>query len=588
MKFKAHLVFCRMIFLLLVLCAVRAGAEEVPRDQALRVELLADFDAGKTSKLLDLTKKENRDLLRSELVAAGLTSEQYPRLYQIVDAADGNSLEACEALHHFGKHGVIPFHEVVEIHGKENTADPGDQVYSASALSSMPNIHDVLLTVLTLGLYDEKGKLIPCSGKCKPVQAVQDYGHQPVIQLRLSPRSSSATRATAQGTFLYVLRAGSKQIPCAGVYMAAAESGMNVTFLKQASPADINHDGVIRLCLSRTTENRKDCDEYYPEASIKGMAFQVFGYAEYSEDIEMKDGKPQVKGNVWIARKEGGGFCPAFDGKKSFSDFATVTNAKRLEWKIPRQDFGDGSSCIHEHDPLLYYLQLGVKLKNIDQLQWVYVTNDPKAQASSNLYKIPANMHFVWGCLRKGTQVTLKDGKTTKAIELLKVGDQIRNHKGEIVDVAQRIEGNEAKPLVCIEDDKGHKLCLTDGHPVLTATGPKLAKRLVKGESIVTEKGTALITKIEHVSTTEKVYNLLLGFPHDQEGQHKDDETTLLANGIAVGDARMQKQHGILDRRQKGTVLERLPKDWHKDYESWCKESGACSGAVGMEASHVR
>ncbi len=156
--------------------------------------------------------------------------------------------------------------------------------------------------------------------------------------------------------------------------------------------------------------------------------------------------------------------------------------------------------------------------------------------------KIPV-IYFVWGCLPEGTPVRMADG-SLKPIEQIQVEEQvIAGADGRTLTVADTFWGQEEDPLVVIEDDSGRVLEATRTHPIVTARGVMLAKQVAVGDVLTTEDGSSTVVSVAEGATGAKVWNLALGVSGEAVAE---DDTTLFANGILVGDNRMQ---GTYERR---------------------------------------
>jgi hypothetical protein len=564
-----------------------AAAEEPAGDAAaLRRAVLEGFEPGQTSRLLDLTQEVHRRYVAIELAEAGLSAEAYPALHAAVAKAATQPAAFCRAFYDYKTRGVVPFHEV-ELDAREGAPADDDQEFEAVALLSLPEELGVRTSTLTLGFYDDDGEHLPCDD-CAPVAVLQDYGRQPELELELQPRLAATRKATALGTFLYVVPDGANEALCAGVHRMSFKPNPPVQTVINLAPADRNNDHSIRICLNRYPNQYKDCDEYHPENTINDIVFDVRGYVRYKKPVQLAGGKPVgVQGDVWILRRDGGGACPALVGRTPFG--LSVSNDRlRVSWDIPRERFGDGSRCIHQQDRITYHLQLGLRVEGETEPVWAYVTNRAGASRTNYRDTIPEDMYFLWGCLKEGTTVTLANG-TTRRIEQLAVHDLVRTHLGRTLEVVETTSGTETEPLVCIRAGAGQpQLCLTGGHPVMTPRGPVLARELTAGSQVLTAAGPVPLTRVDRVRHSGKVHNVRLGIPRDQQRRLDPNETTLFAHGIAVGDLRMQTELGRIDRARHGTVIERLPPHWLRDYWSWCRRTGTCGQAAGDHAPAAR
>jgi hypothetical protein len=189
---------------------------------------------------------------------------------------------------------------------------------------------------------------------------------------------------------------------------------------------------------------------------------------------------------------------------------------------------------------------------------------------------ITPNIFFRNSCMAEGTRVKLADGTVTM-VEQVKTGDQvIANAQGTVLTVTDVARGNEVKPLVRLRDNAGHDVTLTEMHPVIKSTGEVVAaKNLKVKDRVQTDSGTATLTSITAVSAEkQRVFNLRLGTDQELLKVAKNGRT-LFAGGFLVGDLSMQD---VLQQPKDGpqlSLLERLPKAWHKDFKNGIKPAVA-------------
>lgn len=167
-------------------------------------------------------------------------------------------------------------------------------------------------------------------------------------------------------------------------------------------------------------------------------------------------------------------------------------------------------------------------------------------------------MQIWWGCLAAGTKVTLENGQQL-AIESLTVGQKVRSDEhGRALTVVGMSEGAERKPMVRVVDDRGNIATMTSTHAMPLGNGQVVqAQALQVGDRIETQSGAATVMAVERPEYESAVYNLTLGTPEELEAVGPEG-TTLFADGIRVGDARMQ---GHLTERIQSEELSSRGKD---------------------------
>jgi hypothetical protein len=174
-------------------------------------------------------------------------------------------------------------------------------------------------------------------------------------------------------------------------------------------------------------------------------------------------------------------------------------------------------------------------------------------------------MYFAYGCVAKGTHITLAD-LTSKPVEEIVAGDVILAN-GMTMAVANISTGKEAIPMYRITDSLGHSLLLTEKHPVLTKQGTLWASELSTGNIIFTEQGEATIVEIDTEEYDDSVHNLKLEVVDGSTILPNANSNAFFANGILVGDLRMQNE--MNDKEIETSVEEKLrnmPSRWREDY----------------------
>lgn len=150
------------------------------------------------------------------------------------------------------------------------------------------------------------------------------------------------------------------------------------------------------------------------------------------------------------------------------------------------------------------------------------------------------SMQVVKSCIAAGSQVRLASGQTLP-IETITSGQVLQSDgAGQVLTVTDRTIGSEDIPMVRILDAEGHSLLLTEGHAVPTASRGLLeAGDLTPSDLLFTEDGITAIISVSSEWFDGTVHNLTLGNERELKGLDPD-RTTMVVNGIVVGDERMQ------------------------------------------------
>lgn len=200
------------------------------------------------------------------------------------------------------------------------------------------------------------------------------------------------------------------------------------------------------------------------------------------------------------------------------------------------------------------------------------LTSPSYTVAGHSVYPVP-QIDILYGCLAAGTKIRMADGSEMPVEQFDGGGREtvLVGHGRTPTPVSGTVKGLEEIPIVVIEDDGGHKLRLTQQHPVPTPGGVVLARHLQPGTEVYTEVGKATLVSVERESYDGEVWNLKIGTPEEAAL----GLTTVYANGILVGDLNMQQHFGELDRqRRSGNPLDDLPAEWHQDYLNWVAPTG--------------
>lgn len=289
-------------------------------------------------------------------------------------------------------------------------------------------------------------------------------------------------------------------------------------------------DGMITVCLNRSwLYDAYDC-EYAMEGTGGNIIFPFKGEMEFDGDIT------KIK-KAWLEMSlaNNGGACrPQLDFLSYIKQ--DVSRPGFITWDIPKASFG--KNCFsHQADVNINInVQVDINLDgtNISGLGTI------SSQTDNGNATIP-EIQFASSCLAAGTQIRLSDGQL-EAVEQLDQTDRVlADTDGLQLSIMDLSLGVEDVPMIRLEDSLGHSLLLTEGHPVVTLDGLKRADALTLGDMVRTEAGAALLTKVSYERYDGTVHNLKLGSSAERRLIGNED-TTFFANGILVGDGRLQAE----------------------------------------------
>jgi len=196
---------------------------------------------------------------------------------------------------------------------------------------------------------------------------------------------------------------------------------------------------------------------------------------------------------------------------------------------------------------------------NVCSLDW-------PEQPSVNCVQI-LDLQFWWHCLAEGSEVTLADGSTLP-IERVDNTMRVRTANGGTFGVEATTRGLHKPDVLRLSTDGGHSLVLTVGHPVATPDGLRRAADLAEGDQVLTQDGTATVTGVESIESTQVFANLKLIDEHDRERGLAGAVGTFIANGIVVGDFEAMTALHERNVHSLEYMLARLPERYHTDYAS--------------------
>ncbi len=353
-----------------------------------------------------------------------------------------------------------------------------------------------------------------------------------------------------------------------------------------------SHDpSFVKIGLNRTTNQGQDCDYNftnivrdsntgYPDCAIP-IKGEVIFYSAIKTPLA-----DNITGGIYIVKQEEGGAVgmnsDIVNYEGNFASYFKVLNPNDggniLQW-----DFGgtgyDGGARFNQNPwskntPLVMNMSFTVHTEssNANGIS-IYINNDPVTPTSPINKAHVAPIQFAWGCLVAGTKITMANGRT-KMVEKVNVGDLVKaDLSGRVLKVQDTIWGMEKDPVVVINTDDKLDVAVTEDHPMITPDGVKLAKNLKVGDILSSSDGISVVTKASRVKYKGKVYNFNLVNPDGSNNPPiGNDNTTIFANGLLVGDNAMQRYFTKVERKKVGTILQRLPKEWHQDYLNHLKE----------------
>jgi hypothetical protein len=559
------------------------GAKSTVQEDLLHVKRLVKDGIPLT---LNLADEAQRRFLHGQLTAAGLIAED--RGLDLADALNEMAVAHAEQepsqkltlLQMEGEYGTWHPDAMITYLHKES-----DNRYRAGALYSIAGtIHATLMLQLFDAAWQPIGELAVADDWLEnhltlSAEGQSDTPGVSAVFTYFYHAREDATRGTAQVIFKHL---GDVPDPTfAGINPSRAANS--------TSTCEDGDSDCIRVC-DQASRSGQNCD-YMTQVSSTSRQLQVSGTVSFASNVSELVETDNIVATQTLSLSTGDACqtsittdqvsttCPPTD-----SAFAFGISGTEVCWDDGSSIFNTSDSCwatSNTKQTNYYNLQFTAVLADADGTQVpVAVTSvddappiDECNEDDSATCQIPP-IYFVWGCLPAATPVRMADG-SLKPIEEVQVEEQVlADASGRTLTVVDTIWGTEEEPLVVIEDDRGNRLKATNTHPIVTARGVMLAKQVAVGDVLTTENGPSKVVAIGQETTDAKVWNLNLGGDGETV---TNDNTTLFANGILVGDNRMQ---GRYERRYEtsGGAIDEIPKQWQRDYKQWLERQKSEAG----------
>lgn len=564
----ARIFLSGLLALFLILYAGQYSQAQVPRltvaDRS-DIQYVLGRSKNGAGTALDLSDPVQNRFLKKQLELAGFTRKLRPQLFRSLQQSLSRPRNPRRKQQVISVTGPQALNIITDVKTNDQ------QSFIADALSSV--YEGTSVTTLTLGLYDQYGNLLG------PVQGNQQFNEGTDLTVSAAgdfqkPPPPAGQPVTAIATYFYE----KDGVPFSGTYTST--SNYYPLGITSTAPNVINDPNQINICLNRqgiptgcdyACSVGYNCTQTANSCNPPNVIFPVIGQVVFNGNIDPiqydQQGNPtNAFSRITVAFTAAGGGCTQEEPTNFFKDANTKINGNILSWNLNPAQFG--LACYPESSPAAYSFSVYVSINGSPV--YAYINNTGGTPAKNTLVIKPTT---IWvGCLAKGTRI-LMDDKSERAIETFNARERIASSpEGTILTVANTLVGIEKKPMIRILTERGQSLLLTDAHPVVTTKGVRLARRLAIGDRVLTVNGEARIASIDSVLFDGSVWNLDVGVPEDKINITKEN-TTFFANGILVGDSKMQDYWDVMDRQARKSVLESIPRRWHQDYLNWMKES---------------
>lgn len=271
-----------------------------------------------------------------------------------------------------------------------------------------------------------------------------------------------------------------------------------------------------------------------------------------------------------IRTRAGGDPVTPFGNYNIFTSPNTRINGNNISWDLDWLKFNQVN---FESGEWIYYVFKVIL--NVDGKSIVaFITNAPKEiepdQRFLNTVQLKP-MRIVYGCLAGDSKILMQDG-SEKSISAIDIGEIVLSKNNKPLTVEAVTRGQEQHYLeINVRNSAGQTRNITAslGHPFITPSGVVIARELTPSSKLITLDGESEIISIVQLQGDLNVYNLQLS---SADGHYTDN--TLYANGILVGDIQMQRVYEDEYHQRPANVLNKLPKEWHQDYQNHLNKAG--------------
>ena len=449
---------------------------------------------------------------------------------------------------------------VVSGYGAATTTEEN---FSVSALSSTPGGSDQ--TRLTIQLFDDSYNAVGPLGQHTEFAQGENTQVQTVGSFSTPTQPAEKREVITSGTYNYQPYGGATQHGYMTQASATVPESISTLNPKKNGGTEV---GQIRVCLNRSGS---DCDITESSGSQQNVKFPIQGSITYFDEIQTPFDNNNSFNSIIITKEQSGGGClmSAAQSATFFTNATVSADKKTLSWDLSPAQFGP--ACFNQADTVIYSftVQVTVGAGNNARPVFAYVTNASDAVEDLNTAKIMP-IQFRWGCLAGESLITVKRGETFELVMLkdVRIGDIVlANARGDLVEVVANTIGTEPVPMLRISTADGRSVLVTNGHPMKTGRGVVLSRHVKVGDVFHTIDGThTKVVSIKKEQYDDNVWSLDVS-PISTDGRHLgQDGTTFYADGLLVGDVKMQNAHerkALIDPRK---ILERLSPKWHEDY----------------------
>jgi hypothetical protein len=503
---------------------------------------------------LDLSNPAHRAFFIAHRRAAGITPESDKTFASFLSQADA----------YYAKRGKPKSGFVFMVKGKvvdEVGAPTSGPVGPVLTVTSFQQITSRPGTYGVSGLVSLPGQPQVCT---QTLQVFDDAGNpQGPADINTQNQACENSQLYAEGQLPQAARYASAHLVAHGVsnngtpfaYALVAEGSSIPTSIVSTNPNDLTGDGMIKFCFGRTSP---DCDYSPAGSSQNNVLLPINGNTTWSSALTSPgtDANASVSIAITQPQPQAGGGCNLVANVPQFlqQNVTLSNNNLTVNWNDQAVQFPPINSVCMPNGSIVYYnMSMDVDLAS-GVPTFFGISSSPDTPISTGFYLMLVPTRIYYSCLAADSQVELADG-TFKAIADIRTGEAVASGpQRKPLKVAFIYTGTEEQPLVSFRTQNGFALKVTQGHPVITEQGVRLARFLKVGDVLVTAQGHSPITALERVAYSGKVYNLSLISP-EPNVKIADEEQLFYGGGILVGGNEVQWRYDRADAQANAVPL---------------------------------
>lgn len=537
--------------------------------------------------LLNLADEAQYRFYRKQIDESGMTPEKYPQFFKVLERTRQEHIQngGPILLNQKASNGGLVDLNIISSaifdagSGLKGSSDASVNTY-ASAVSSING--GTNFTKLTLQIYD-----IGTGNRIANNDPPAVYGGGEYLPIDV--KGDAAGKEGMRVIFTYSYQKGEDPPVLANVHLDLDDEADGIPTVEQPVLKQ-GHEAnkYLKFGLGRDAAHTPpDCDYYWLEPNIDNPVVRVplKGSQKFKSNIVPTITENDITCYMMLVNK-GGGAPPIIPTTQLLSGISvSPSDPKTLLWSFPYDydlskdksiQFGKATFAPDSYTILYFMVRVKTQNSGVDYVSTsVYGKKSPPwSPSSSDLPGCYAMRPFwyTWHCVAEDTLVTLAGGKT-KRIDELTGGDMVlADNTGRLLQVESTVFTDANEDIIAITDRYGHTVRITEEHVVVTMDGINKAKNLIPGDILITENGEAEISSVAVETFKGRVWSVGLTLAGGADQALNDENSTFFANGILVGDSRMNMLYHELTRNSLETVLSKLPEEWHPDAINAYKE----------------